>query len=101
MSETKLRLSPDRGDAAASGTSIRTFLDYRYHHHSSGVLPRVSSEKIEITEMIASPRTFRVLIAGGIFSDAAPDLNDNDSGIFQLVDGWQRKCDLNLVLMTA
>jgi hypothetical protein len=41
-----------------------------------------------------------MLALGGITSDAAPDLDDNDFGMLRITEGWNKKCNLELVVMT-
>jgi hypothetical protein len=99
VTDPKLRLSTVPRPTDSSGVQIHTFLDYTYHHRSQGVSPRVSPQEIEITELVATKKGSLVL--GGLMSALAPDLNDNDSGLLNIADGWQRKCGLTLSVLTV
>lgn len=99
VTDPKLRLSAVPGPTVSAEASIHTFLDYTYHHRSDGVSPRVSPEEIEITEIIASKKGS--LLLGGMTSEAAPDLDDNDLGMIRITDGWQRMCGLTLIVFTG
>ena len=43
-------------------------------------------------------REQKLVNLGGLFSPEAPDLEDNDSGLPSMTDGWQKKCGLDLVV---
>lgn len=89
VSNPKLVLSPDR--------SLRTFVTYSYHHRNGCNIPQNSSEKIEITEYIADKANYHSLWVSGLFSPRC-SLNDSDSGIFDIIDGWRKECGVNVLI---
>lgn len=99
VTDSKLRLSAVPNTIPSSKGPFRTFVDYTYRHRSHGVSPRVSHQQIEITEIIATRKGSFAL--GGITSESAPDLNDNDSGMLQITHEWTTKCGLALSVVTV
>ena len=92
VTEARLRVVAD----PASG--IQAFIDYAYRHRSPAVSPQVGRQEIDITRILATK--IGSFDLGGITSPSAPDLDDNDFGMFRITDGWRKMCGLTLSVLT-
>ena len=86
------------GDVSPAG--FHTFLTYTYHHRDRRISPSVSSETIEITDLISQDQDPRTLILGGV-TPIGGDLDDMDSGMLRISLLWRVRCGLKLLVITG
>jgi hypothetical protein len=89
VSSAKLTVTQDQD------LKYHTTISYKYHHHARAV-PNPTSDDIEITDFIS--RQSGELWVGGIVGTGG--LNDSDSGMLDITDGWRTKCGLDLLVVT-
>jgi len=94
VTDPKLRVSRVAGEDG----SMKTFLDYTYHHRTRAHAQQTETNEIEITDIIATKRG-SFYLTGHIWPGAR-DLDDNDLGMLSITRGWEDKCGLDLLVIT-
>ena len=95
VKDPKLNVSGDVGAPEARDTSVRTILTYQYRNHGG----RVGRNSVDITDLITDDPKQHMLMLPGLVS-VGGDLNDLDLGMPQIAALWQKKCILDLVVLT-
>jgi hypothetical protein len=88
---------------------LHVVIEYTYEHHVA-VDPKVTTDRFEITDILAGRHKDRVYIFGGLVPGVAMDspedlvehnLNDADSGMLSIVKRWKARCGVTVMSMTV
>jgi hypothetical protein len=89
VTESRLRVSK------SPTIPLHTYLEYNYHSRTTNA---DGPAQVEITDLLSNPTKtimLRGLLAPG--GNVARQLNDENAGMIDIVNGWNKACGLDLV----
>jgi len=91
---------PEIEQAALTEENGHVFLAYKFHHKLAWITPRVSADKIDLTEFVFYPHQLHNVQLYGLMpaNSTDDDLDDINDGMVRITRLWGDRCNLALVV---